>query len=126
MGRQYPSIDAAAKEREVSPSTISRRLREGVISRDAEGRLDIPQDARLLRRQKRVRRLSETGQTEDGMTRLPFDMSQVEQVNALLGMLDTELRRRDEASRRQAELMEQALRLATTLAEKFPPPAMAD
>ena len=47
-------------------------------------------------------------------------MSQIEQVNALLGMLNTELRRRDEASRRQSDQLEQALRLATTLAERLP------
>lgn len=93
--------------------------------RGADGQVEVPDDARILLRKRPVRSSSDDSQTEEAAARLPFDMSQVEQVNALLGMLDAELRRRDAESRRRDALLQEALRLAGALTERLLPAGKA-
>lgn len=121
MGQQFSSIAAAARSLNVSTSTISRRLKTHAFTRDAEGRIQIPDDAHILLRG-RVLPLSDKYPNDTPEIRhLPIDMSQIEQANALLGVLDAELRRRDADNRRRDDLLRQALAVMTKLVDRLPP-----
>ena len=54
------------------------------------------------------------------MTRLPVDMSQIEQINALIGMLDAELRRREAEVERKDQQLSHAMDLLDKVVARLP------